>query len=294
MASAAGAHPPPGRVSVVIPVRNGADYIGEQFEALASQTYRGAWEVVVADNGSTDATLDVAREWSSRLPCLRVVDASQRPGSSYARNRGAQEATGDYLAFCDADDVVAPQWLAALVASAPRFDALTGPQDVTVINEPAVQQWRPPRAAKLPRGGFLPYAPSCNLGVWADVFAKTGGFSEDYPQAHDVDWAWRLQLASFTLGFEPDAVVHYRYRTSPRGVARQGYVSGVDGARLYRDYRRLGMNRPRLTRAVRTWMWLVVRLPYLASAEKRGIWLRRAGEAAGRVSGSVQFRVVFL
>jgi GT2 family glycosyltransferase len=191
--------------------------------------------------------------------------------------------------------MVVPGWLGALVDAARRYDAVTGPQDATLINAPAVQSWRPPRARGLAgEKRFLPYAPSCNLAVWADVFAATGGFSEEYPQAHDVEWSWRAQLAARTLGFAPDAVVHYRYRTEARGVARQAYLSGLDAARLYRDYRSRGLARPPVSAALRTWAWLAARAPMLLRPDRRGIWLRRGGEAAGRLVGSLRFRVLFL
>jgi glycosyltransferase involved in cell wall biosynthesis len=105
-------------VSVVIPVRNAADHLEEQLAALASQTYEGSWEVVVADNGSTDASLEVVRSWALRVPHLEIVDASDRAGPSHARNVGAAAARGRVLAFVDADDVAAPTWLAELVAAA--------------------------------------------------------------------------------------------------------------------------------------------------------------------------------
>ena len=294
MTTAPGAHPLPRSISVIIPVRNGADTLAEQLAALERQTYTGAWEIVVSDNGSTDGTQALAREWAARVPKLSVVDASGRVGSSYARNFGARQAQGEFLAFCDADDVVVPEWLESLAAAAAEFDAVTGRQEAGTINSDAVQSWRAPRSAGLPRAGFLPFAPSCNLGVWASVFGQTGGFDEEYPQSHDVEWSWRAQLASFTLGFAPGAVVHYRYRTSPRGVWRQAYLSGLDAARLYRDYRDKGLRRPGPARVLRTWGWIVVRAPYLGSAARRGIWMRRAGEAAGRLAGSAKFRVFFL
>ena len=103
-------------VSVVIPVLNGAATISQQLAALAGQTYRGPMEVLVADNGSTDATVEVVQALSGRLPGLRLVDASARVGTNHARNAGAAAAGGDLLAFCDADDVAAPGWLAGLVA----------------------------------------------------------------------------------------------------------------------------------------------------------------------------------
>ncbi|MDQ1522029.1 MAG: hypothetical protein QOI55_3102 [Actinomycetota bacterium] len=279
-----------------MPVRNAAGLISEQLAALAAQDYDGEWELVVADNGSTDDTLSIARRWEDRLPRVTVVDASGRTGPSFARNRGAGHARGDFLAFCDADDVVTPSWLRSLAAGARDFDAVTGVQDARRLNSEAVQAWRPPRANGLPgsRSQILPYAPSCNLGVWAEAFQHTGGFDEEYPAGEDVEWSWRFQLAAFTLGFAPDAVVHYRYRTSMRGILRQAYLSGVAAARLYRDYRDRGVERPSLLRALRTWLWLVVRSPYVLTSANRGTWARRAGEAAGRVAGSVRFRVLFL
>jgi glycosyltransferase involved in cell wall biosynthesis len=294
MATGQHRHPEPDLVSVIIPVRNGADTLSAQLEALAGQTYGGSWEILIADNGSSDATAELAQREAPPGALLRVVDASARPGSSFARNVGAEQARGDFLVFCDADDVVTPGWLDALVAAGRDYDAVTGPQDATGLNEPEVQTWRPPRAVTLPTSGFLPYAPSCNLGVWAEVYKRTGGFDETYPQAHDVEWSWRAQLLSYTLGFAPDAVVHYRYRATVRGVARQAYASGLDAAHLYRDYRERGMRHPPLRRTVRVWLWLVARSPYLATRTRRGIWMRRAGEAWGRLVGSARFRVVFL
>lgn len=285
----------PTSVSVIIPVRNGADTIGDQLDALAAQTYTGSWEVIVADNGSTDGTPTIAAKWTSRLPALTILDASMQPSAPFARNFAAGQATGEFLAFCDADDVVDPEWLTALAAAACEFDIVTGPQEATQINSVAVQSWRPARSAKLARpNGFLPFAPSCNVGVWASVFRETGGFNEEYPAAEDVEWSWRAVLASFTLGFADRAVVHYRYRSSPLAAARQGYNSAIGSARLYRDYRSLGLKRAPFTRSLRTLVWLVARLPYLFSPARRGIWMRRAGETAGRVSGSIRFHVLFL
>jgi GT2 family glycosyltransferase len=130
--------------------------------------------------------------------------------------------------------------------------------------------------------------------VWADVFRATGGFNEEYRAAEDLEWSWRTQLSSYTLGFAPDAVVHYRYRTSTKGIARQAFLSGTVSARLYRDYRGSGLGRRSMRRAARTWMWLVVRLPDVFVADRRGTWVRRASETAGRLWGSIRYRVLCL
>jgi glycosyltransferase involved in cell wall biosynthesis len=294
MTTAHHVHPLPGSITVIIPVRNGAETIAEQLAALAAQTYEGGWELLVADNGSTDGTHEIAEQWADRLPKLTIVDASKQPGASFARNHGAERAAGEFLAFCDADDIVVPEWLASLAAAARDYDVVTGSFDATKINPVSVQSWRPPRRKGLNGSrGFLPFAPSGNFGVWASVFDQTGGFNEEYLQSEDVEWSWRAQLASFTLGFAEGAVVHYRYRTSARAVARQGYLSGIGSVRLYRDFRSRGLKRAPITRALRTWFWLLARAPYLLSPTRRGIWVRRFGEAAGRIAGSIQLRVVF-
>ncbi|HEX7146508.1 MAG TPA: glycosyltransferase, partial [Actinomycetota bacterium] len=62
-------------LSVILPVYNGAGTLDQQLEALAAQELGRPWELIVADNGSTDESQDVAISWKSRMPCLRLVDA---------------------------------------------------------------------------------------------------------------------------------------------------------------------------------------------------------------------------
>src|SRR6266545_10527 len=102
------------KLSVVVPCFNSAKTIAIQLEALANQTWSEPWEVIVADNGSTDSSVAIAESYKKRLPHLRIVDASDRRGAGHARNVGAAAAAGDLLAFCDADDEVAPGWLSAM------------------------------------------------------------------------------------------------------------------------------------------------------------------------------------
>ena len=96
-------------LSVLIPCRNSADVLAEQLEALAAQQFAGRWEVVVADNGSTDATRAVAAAFAERLPGLRVVDASAARGPPpRVQRRRPRASTAAAIVFVDADDVVGP------------------------------------------------------------------------------------------------------------------------------------------------------------------------------------------
>src|SRR4051794_8949553 len=122
--------PPRGQprlVSVVVPVRDGCSVLGDQLDAIGRQEYLGEWELVVADNGSSDSSASIARTWIAQNGIGRLVDASGRRGPGYARNAGARAARGDFLAFCDADDAVATGWLRALVAAGEAADLVTGP-----------------------------------------------------------------------------------------------------------------------------------------------------------------------
>jgi hypothetical protein len=278
-------------VTVVIPVRNGAATIVQQLEALRRQTYRGEWEIVVADNGSTDETVARCEAFSLLLP-IRVVDASGRAGSSYARNVGAAQARGDLLLFCDADDVVDDGWMEALVRAAADYDFVGGVQEEFLLNDDDALSTRALRSKQFVRPlGFLPFVPTCNLAMWADVFADLQGLCENYPQAHDVEFSWRAQLASYRLGFAADAIVHYRYRTTMKGLARQGYLSGLDIARLVHDFRGHGLRVPSRGALLVRWGRMIAGAPVaLVSPRRRGPWLRGASTLVGRLVGDVRLR----
>jgi glycosyltransferase involved in cell wall biosynthesis len=282
---------------VILPVRDEVDRLADQLSALEAQTYRGPWEVVVADNGSRDDTARLAASWSDRLP-LRVVDASRRPGINAARTQGCAAAQGDFLAFCDADDRVDPGWLEALVDAAASYDLVGGRIDEETLNEhdgPA----RRPRVPvdRLPIGlGFLPFAMGANLGIWAEVLRDLGGFDERFESGNDeVELAFRAQLHGRRLGFAPDAVVAYRHRREPGALFRQFRSYGRSEPLLYQRYRQHGLCRPGLPGVLRRWAWLVVAAPGAnRSPERRGRWLVTAGFSVGRLQGSLRHRTLFL
>jgi glycosyltransferase involved in cell wall biosynthesis len=287
----------PELASVVLPVRNGAAHIEEQLAALTAQTYDRPWELVVVDNGSTDATVEIAERWRDRLPSLRIVDACGRTGLNYARNRGAAEARGEFLAFCDADDVVEPEWLEGLVEAGARADIVEGTGDDESLNPPEVRGWRPPgpKVSLRVRHAFLSSVDGGNCGMWARV-AREIGWDESFRYgSSDVEFAWRAQLAGWTVTHTPRAVLRKRYRTSLKGTARQYYGYGKSEAQLYRHFRGQGMPWPGLRAPFRTWFWLLRASPHLVrSRERRGHWLRIAAASAGRVVGSIRWGVVYL
>ncbi|MGH3023383.1 MAG: CDP-glycerol glycerophosphotransferase family protein [Gaiellaceae bacterium] len=92
------------RVSVVVPMYNVAPYLEECLESLAQQTMADL-EVVIVDDGSTDASPEIAERFAARDPRFRLVHQANA-GLGAARNTGARHATGEFLAFVDSDDLV--------------------------------------------------------------------------------------------------------------------------------------------------------------------------------------------
>jgi glycosyltransferase involved in cell wall biosynthesis len=286
----------PKLVTVVVPVLDAAATLPQQLDALAWQTYSGAWEVVISDNGSTDGSADLARGWADRLPDLRIVDSSDRRGINHARNVGAAAARGDLVLLCDADDVVDSGWVAAMAEAARHCDVLGGRLDEDTLNDPLARAGRPAQPQdELPTAlRFLPYAVGANCGIRTSVVRELGGFNEDYVRgAADIEFFWRAQLAGHRLCFVPDAVVQYRYRPGTKKLARQFYRYGMAEAQLYRDF---GTQVPKDDLRTVLWRWRCI----LAETRRavrhpsaRADWARQLAYRTGRIRGSIRFRVAF-
>ena len=89
-------------VSVIVPVYNSTAYLKRCVDAILSQTYQDL-EVVLVDDGSTDDSLNMCREYEKSDTRVKVFH-KENGGSSSARNVGIKEATGEYICFCDSDD----------------------------------------------------------------------------------------------------------------------------------------------------------------------------------------------
>ncbi|HEX5333026.1 MAG TPA: glycosyltransferase [Cellulomonas sp.] len=279
-------------ITVVMPALNAAGTIGEQLAALAAQDTNLPWQLVVVDNGSSDETIAIAESFRAGLRDL-VVTTCSRPGPSAARNLGARVGSGDLLLYCDADDRVAPGWVDAMARALQQADVVGGAFDNDTFNDGAME--RHPAGVPV-TAGFLPRAITANLGVRRSAWSAVGGFAEDYGYgSEDTEFCWRLQVAGYRIGYAEQAVVAYRYRSSLRAVAVKAYKSGRSRARLFRDFAPHGMPRPRLTGVAWRWVRIVLTAPLVPfSVGRRWWWVNESAAAAGRIVGSVRFRVRYL
>ena len=279
----------------MVPCHNCACCLRRQLQALAQQESDRSWEVVVVDNRSTDGSPNVAMEFSSRLN-LRVVKAMQRISPSYARNVGADAAAGDRLLFVDADDEVAPGYVAAMMAALDHSDFVTARVDIDALNP----FWN--RAALGPpwqeRGvepffDFLPAASVC-IGLSRSLYNTVGGFPEEFPRLEDIALCWNVQLAGTPIRFVPDALYRYRYRDSLRGLYRQSRDWSTSAPLLYREFRSAGMPRRSLRTALALWVALPRWLVRARSKADLAKVVVEFGSCMGRLKGSLRYRVVYL
>jgi glycosyltransferase involved in cell wall biosynthesis len=289
----ASAGSPPVDVSVVLPCRNAERHLAAQLEALCEQEWTGTWEVVVSDNGSTDGSLAIVERFRARLP-LRVVDSSAAPGPGGARNAGVRAARGQRILFCDADDRVAPGWLAAMAGALEEAGLVGAQVDHELLNDPSPVRARPSRPGLLQsQPPYLPYTFGGALGVRRAVHDGVGGFDESYRDScEDRDYCYRVQLAGTPLVFVEGAVVHYRYRQRALDIYRQsrGYARGH--VQLYRDYWSRGLRRPSVLKALVHWVLMPFRLlPALTSRDRFSVWMFRLGWRVGRLEASIRFRI---
>ena len=264
-------------------------WLGHQLGALANQQFAAPWEVVVADNGSTDASLALVEEWSGRCRAIRWIDASAVRGPAAARNAGVRAASGDLLAFCDADDVVGPGWIESCAKALADSDAVGGVFDFWSLNGlPA----SPPIAAAMGQFGFLAAGLAANLAVHRRVFEDVGGFAEQLLVGEDIDLCWRLQLKGYLFKIAPNAVVAKRAQPGLSQVFRRALAYGRCGPVLYQRHRAAGARRD-LAGAAKAWAWLLISSPRLVHPPRRADWVRVAGMRLGRLEGCLRLGVFF-
>jgi glycosyltransferase involved in cell wall biosynthesis len=273
-------------------------WLHDQLEALTAQQYSGEWELLLVDNGSTDSSVAIGQGWANRNESVRWMDASDVKGPGAARNAGVANAHGDLLAFCDADDIVGPGWLAAIAVALEDADAVAGVYDFRSLDgshgaDGDADRGASPGPAATSQLGFLPAGLGANLAVRRQAFEAVGGFAEELLVGEDIDLCWRLQLDGFRFTIAPDAVVAKRAQAGFAQNFRHGTTYGFSGPTLYRRHRDDGA-RPDLRGAARSWLWLLTRAPLLVSrTDVRSQWAHAAGMRTGRLRGSLKERVFF-
>ena len=212
------------RISVVVCSYNGARTLHDCLDGLSKLVYLD-YEVIVVNDGSTDATAAIASEFD-----VRLITTENR-GLSAARTTGIEAATGEIVAYTDDDARPDPHWLTYLAAAFMRSDhaGIGGPNIAPAGDGPIADC-----VANAPGGPvhvlltdeIAEHIPGCNMAFRRDRLVAIGGFDPRYRAAgDDVDVCWRLQERGWTLGFSPAAMVWHHRRNSVKTYwkQQQGY-----------------------------------------------------------------------
>lgn len=211
-AAAAAAMPVAGLVSVIMPLHNGERYLAEAIDSVLAQTHEPL-ELIVVDDGSTDGSGRVAREYGSALRYVYQVNA----GQSAARNRGVDLARGGLLAFLDDDDYWSPDKLPRQVAALrndPALEAVFGHVRQFMSTDLSPEAARRNRFHAEIMPGYVPGA----MLIRREAFDRVGRFDPSLRIGEFVDWHARatdLGLRSMLL---PDIVLHRRVHEDNTGI----------------------------------------------------------------------------
>jgi glycosyltransferase involved in cell wall biosynthesis len=199
-------------VSAIIPVFNGERYLAEAIESALAQTYRPV-QVIVVDDGSTDGSAAVANRFAdSILYCFQ-----ENGGTSSARNRGVELASGTYLAFLDADDLWTVEKLALQMAA---FDR--DPELEVVFGQ--VQQFHSPeldagsrKRIRCPADAMPGFLPGAML-IRQTSFQHVGPFEVEHQLTDAVAWYLRLVERDLKRLMLPDVVLRRRLHRANKGL----------------------------------------------------------------------------
>jgi glycosyltransferase involved in cell wall biosynthesis len=275
---------------VIIPCRNAEAHLARQLDALASQETQFSWELVVVDNGSSDDSVQVVQRYANRMP-LRVVSAPDRANQAYARNVGAEAAHADKLVFVDADDEVAPGFLASMFAALRTQDLVASNRDVDALNPEWTRHAH--SVTESSYGTFAPFAFGSSVGVSRRAFDSVSGCPEAYDVCWDMALSYLLQRSGVSVVFLAEPLLRYRLRTSVRGLFRQTLFWGCYEALVYRDFGPTFVAPRAASLALSEWLGI---LRGLVTARGRADVARcavRLGYSAGRLWGSLRHRVFY-
>ncbi len=231
------------RVSVIVPVKNGAQKIAGLLDSLMQVDYdREMLEIVVVDGNSSDNT----REIVLRYPTVKLL-TEERPGLNAARNTGIKNSTGEVIAFTDSDCIVSKNWVKKIVedfgekevgcvgGNALRFydDLISRYCDESLMpvmriftEKKALNEVKPP----------VQYPAGCNMAIRRSILAEAGKFNENIEYGFDEDeLVERICSTGHTMVLDPDLLVSHKHRSSVRELLKQTFRYGRGMGVLLRE-----------------------------------------------------------
>jgi lipopolysaccharide/colanic/teichoic acid biosynthesis glycosyltransferase/GT2 family glycosyltransferase len=221
-------------VSVIVPAFNAAATLDSCLTALLDQTApRSSYEIIVVDDGSLDATADVARRHCPQG--VRLV-RQQNQGAAGARNTGVAHAQGNLLLFTDADCAPQPDWIERMVA------AFQDPETVGAKGTYLTRQDRlvarfvqieyEDRYDRMRHQERIDFIDTYSAGYRREVFVRNGGFDVSVRYVEDQEFSFRLAEKGYKLVFVPAAQVSHQHDQDVIEYVERKFNIGVWKARV--------------------------------------------------------------
>ncbi|TAE57371.1 MAG: glycosyltransferase [Nostocales cyanobacterium] len=217
------------QVSVVIPIYNGEADLPDLLNCLLLQTYpRDKVEYLLVDNNSKDNTFSILQKTAENSPINIIPLTENNIQSSYAaRNAGIKAASGEIIAFTDADCRPQPQWLQQLIPPFINSEVVIVAGEITALPGKSLLEQFADKQETLSQKHTLahkyyPYGQTANLAIRRNVFHSSGLFRPYLTTGGDADICWRILKQNLgKLEFAADAIVQHRHRLTLEELASQ-------------------------------------------------------------------------
>ena len=224
------------KISVIVPVLDDLR-IEHLLKSLTNQSLpKEDYEILVVDNRGNKQIQQIV----GQFPAKYIVE--KQPGSYNARNAGIREASGDILAFIDADCVASPDWLKQL--SVHFQDQRTGGVGGSIIKN-APTSWIEQGTRNLAEGQnglqHIPFSPwpfivTGNAAFRGDLVRTLGGFDGSFESGGDADLSWRVIHAGYEITIAPEAKIYHASRSSLSDYFRQHAKYTTGQVLLFKKY----------------------------------------------------------
>lgn len=195
------------KASIIIPTMNSERTLAGCLKSIFNLKGAVDFEVLIVDGGSTDRTLEIARQYRTRI----LIENKKR--IAVARNTGVRNAKGEIIGFLDSDCMPEENWLALLLECLDNKTAGAGGKNIPDT---------PTQVQPLIRDDQVESIPTCNAIYWKRVIEEIGYFDENLITGEDLDLNWRILDRGYRLAYEPKAVVHHLEETNVRRMIKYG------------------------------------------------------------------------
>lgn len=220
--------------SIIILTKNAGSDFQDTLEAIYAQKYRGKFEVIIVDSGSTDNTLQIAQNYPAKVHNIKPEEF----GHGKTRNLAANLASGGYLAFLTQDAVPATdRWLSNLVRNL-KDSKVAGvygrqiPRRGTRPMESFFLNTRYPLSKVVKSAGQgkidmnTIFFSNANSAIRKEIWEKYP-FDDGLIMSEDQEWARKVLLAGYEIVYDPEAAVYHSHNYSIKTVFRRYFDSGV-------------------------------------------------------------------